>query len=69
MIKRITTIGGGGKSELMWAAYRDYCDDKLTEASPWYSTPQELINFVKNIKCYGGGDGPEAVEMGKNELK
>lgn len=64
MIKRIVEIGGAGKSELMWVAYRDYSDTALLEQSPWSSNPTELQNFINKIQCEGGGDGPEAVEVG-----
>jgi hypothetical protein len=64
MIHRITTIGGAGTSELKWVAYRDYCDAKILEESPWSSNASELEKFIDKIKCDGGGDGPEAVEIG-----
>jgi hypothetical protein len=64
MINRITAIGGAGKSELMWVAYRDYCDTNLLENSEFTADASVLQNFINNIKCTGGGDGPEAVEIG-----
>jgi hypothetical protein len=65
MVKRITHIGGPGTSEMMWVAYRDYCDKPIVENSEWHSDSEKLIKFINSIECKGGGgDGPEAVEMG-----
>jgi hypothetical protein len=64
MIRRITEIGGAGKSELKWIAYRDYSDAILLQQSEWSSNPSELEKFIAGIECTGGGDTPEAVEMG-----
>lgn len=64
MVKRIIAVGGAGKSELQWVAYRDYCDDQKLECSPWSTNPAVLRDFINNIKCTGGGDYPEAVELG-----
>jgi len=64
MVRRITTIGGVGKSELMWVAYRDYSDSKLLEFSDFTSDATVLEKFINRIKCEGGDDVPEAVEIG-----
>ncbi len=64
MIGRITTIGGAGKTELKWVAYRDYSDTNLLQASEWTSDASVLKKFIATIVCEGGGDGPEAVEIG-----
>eukprot|EP01087_Luapelamoeba_hula_P010439 TRINITY_DN276_c0_g1_i1.p1 TRINITY_DN276_c0_g1~~TRINITY_DN276_c0_g1_i1.p1 ORF type:complete len:2464 (-),score=305.43 TRINITY_DN276_c0_g1_i1:82-7473(-) len=65
MINRIDAIGGAGQVQLKWVAYRDYdCKDKVVEASGWETDPAQLIAFLDTIQCYGGGDGPEAVELG-----
>jgi len=64
MLQRIEHIGGkNGMAQLMWVAFRDYCDKKLLEKSEWTSNPQLLIKFINKIKCTGGGDAPEAVEV------
>lgn len=68
MVNRIIAIGGAGKSELMWVAYRDYSDAKKLECSPWSSDPNVLLDFIKKIVCYGGGDDPEAVELALEEV-
>lgn len=68
MVNRIIAIGGEGKSELMWVAYRDYSDDKRLESSPWSNDPVVLKDFIDGIKCYGGLDVPEAVELGLQEV-
>ena len=70
MIRRVHTISGTtGNLELMWVAYRDYdcigTEHPLIEAScggHWTSDADELIDFVQNVKCCGGGDIPEAIE-------
>ena len=62
MLRRIDEIGDG-QFELMWVAYRDYSDGGgLLENSRWTKDPSELVEFVNGIRCYGGGDYPEAVE-------
>jgi len=64
IIERIVKIGGKGKSELMWTAYRDYSDKVLVESSEWTEDPALLMKFIEKIECYGGGDYEEAVEIG-----
>jgi len=62
MVERITEHGS---VKLKCCAYRDYCDgDLLFESSGWYSKPEPLLNFIRNIKIESGmgGDEPEAVE-------
>jgi hypothetical protein len=52
--------------QVQCAVYRDY-DCKaagILESSNWDSKPETLRQFLKPIKAYGGGDGPEAVEIG-----
>jgi len=67
MVHRITAIAGEGQAELKWVAYRDYSDDKILETSDWEDKPPELMKFIEGIKCGGGGDGPEAVEIALEE--
>ncbi len=64
ILDRIMTIGGKGKSDLMWVAYRDYSDNSPVEASQWSSHARTLQRFVEGISCEGGDDFPEAVELG-----
>lgn len=60
MIKRITIVGN---IKIKCIAYRDYCDgDKIFECSEWHTTAEPLFNFLRKIRCDGGGDDPEAVE-------
>jgi len=64
MIANIFEICGEGSADLMWIAYRDYCDKKVLEASDWSNDPDYLLKFIEKIVPDGGGDGPEAVEIG-----
>jgi hypothetical protein len=60
MVKRITKVGN---VKLKCVAYRDYCDGpRLFEYSDWHTEAEPLVDFLKRIKCNGGGDTPEAVE-------
>lgn len=60
MVERITNVGN---VKIKCVAYRDYCDgDKIFECSKWHTDAEPLLNFIKRIKCDGGGDTPEAVE-------
>ncbi len=60
MVKRITNVGN---VKLKCVAYRDYCDgDRLFEKSGWHAEADPIIEFIRGIKCGGGGDEPEAVE-------
>ena len=109
MVSRIIAIGGAGKSELMWVAYRypsyplpllplrspftfpslflslslspsllpfllftsgcrDYSDAKRLECSAWSNNPAVLKDFINKIVCDGGGDYPEAVELGLEQV-
>jgi len=63
MIDRIFKIGGIGSTQLCWVAYRDYSDTDILEQSAWSSDPNVLLSFISGIKCVGGGDGPEAIEV------
>jgi len=64
MLTRIKEIGGIGCIELLWVAYRDYCDgDRLLEYSEWTEDPDILLQFIETVHTNGGGDGPEAVEI------
>jgi len=64
MISNIFEVCGEGSADLMWIAYRDYSDKKLLEASTWSNDPDYLLGFIEKIAPDGGGDGPEAVEIG-----
>eukprot|EP01087_Luapelamoeba_hula_P010441 TRINITY_DN276_c0_g2_i2.p1 TRINITY_DN276_c0_g2~~TRINITY_DN276_c0_g2_i2.p1 ORF type:complete len:2599 (-),score=378.72 TRINITY_DN276_c0_g2_i2:48-6866(-) len=65
MIARVNSIGGAGQVQFKLVAYRDYdCKGNEVEASGWEAEPARLHPFLNTIKCYGGGDGPEAVELG-----
>ena len=60
MIERITKVGS---VKIKCVAYRDYCDgDNIFQYSGWYTTAEPLLNFLRKIRCDGGGDEPEAVE-------
>ena len=60
MVKRITKVG---RVKLKCVAYRDYCDgDRIFEYSGWHTKAEPLLDFMRRIKCDGGGDEPEAVE-------
>jgi hypothetical protein len=69
MVNRIIAIGGAGKSELMWVAYRDYSDAQRLECSAWSNNPTVLRDFINKIVCTGGGDYPEAVELGLEQVR
>jgi len=65
MITRIMNIAGVGSADLMWVAYRDYCEKVVVEASNWSNDPVYLLKFIEKISPYGGGgDGEEALECG-----
>ncbi len=66
MLERIEDLAGGGKVELKWVAYRDYdmlASGRLIEASDWTSDSKTLLKFLDKIRCDGGGDFEEAVEV------
>ncbi|KAJ8604337.1 hypothetical protein CTAYLR_002512 [Chrysophaeum taylorii] len=63
MLRRIREVGGDDvRLQIEWVAYRDYSDAALLERSGWTSEATELLDFVNNIRCAGGGDEEEAVE-------
>lgn len=60
MVERITKVGN---VKLKCVAYRDHCDgSRIFEKSGWHTEAEPLIDFIREIKCNGGGDTPEAVE-------
>ena len=61
VIRRIMELDGDCSIE--YAAYRDYCDgNNIFERSGWHKTSEPLLQFIQKVRCYGGGDLPEAVE-------
>ena len=52
--------------QLQFAVYRDYdCEaEKLLQISPWETKPDSLRSFMEKITPSGGGDYPEAIEIG-----
>lgn len=48
------------------AGYRDYDQgiSGVLEVSPWQSRPERLVQFLRDLQAKGGGDYPEAVEIG-----
>ena len=52
--------------QVQFAVYRDYdCNaDGLLQYSPWETKPDNLRKFMESIKPEGGGDYPEAIEIG-----
>lgn len=62
MIRRIVEMG---VFELQWVAYRDYTDGShVLEPSGWQHSAEPLLEFLRGVRCFGGGDRPEAVERG-----
>lgn len=60
----IARISGVANVKLKCCAYRDYCDGRgVFESSKWSSDAEPLVEFIKGIRCMGGGDFPEAVEL------
>ena len=57
------------EKELRMAAvfYRDYGDEYLTKKSAFSSDIEKSISFIKNNTAGGGGDTPEAVDLGLSE--
>ena len=54
-----------GNFHMNWVAYRDYCDgNDILEFSDWHQDAKSLQKFLEKIRCFGGGDFPEAVEKG-----
>jgi curved DNA-binding protein CbpA len=61
IVRRITEVGN---VSLKCCAYRDYCDgDRIFEHSEWSTRAEPLLKFIGQVKCDGGGDFPEAVEV------
>jgi hypothetical protein len=52
--------------QLQFAVYRDYdCKaEGLLQFSPWETKPENLRKFMETISPQGGGDYPEAIEVG-----
>ena len=51
--------------ELELAVYRDYdCLDKVLQVSGWETNPLRLRQFMTTVNANGGGDIPEAIEIG-----
>lgn len=57
IIKRTLTT-----AEMKIVAYRDDCDEKIVQSSPWAKQAEDLSAFLDTVGCYGGGDIPEAVD-------
>lgn len=56
-------------AEFILVAYRDYCDGyRLLEISSPSANTDELISFLDSIRCSGGGDEPEAVEVALEQM-
>lgn len=50
-------------------AYRDHCDGKLLfQRSGFHTDFQQLRDWISHIRCTGGGDYPEAVDVGLNAV-
>ena len=50
--------------EITLIAYRDYCDgDRLVQISQPFKTSDDIAAFIHTLRCRGGGDDPEAVEV------
>ena len=52
--------------QVQFAVYRDYDSraDALLQYSSWETNPDNLKKFIEGIKPQGGGDYPEAIEIG-----
>ena len=52
--------------QVQFVVYRDYdCNaDGLLQYSPWETKPDNLRKFIEKVKPEGGGDYPEAIEIG-----
>lgn len=53
--------------EVVVGWYRDYCDPKVFEFCE-SSEPSKIMDFVSKLGATGGGDTPEAVKTGLNEV-
>jgi hypothetical protein len=54
-----------GDLKIQIAIYRDYdCEDDILETSGWKNNSIELIQFLENVRVFGGDDYPGAVEIG-----
>jgi Mg-chelatase subunit ChlD len=50
-------------------AYRDYCDkERIIEKIPATNNIEKIRGFISNIRCDGGGDDPEAIEVALEEI-
>lgn len=46
-------------------AYRDHCDgENIMQRSGFHANFDSLKEWISHIRCYGGGDYPEAVDKG-----
>lgn len=60
IVKR--TLSAAQNVTMKIVAYRDDCDEKILESSPWAKRAEDLSAFLDTVSCYGGGDVPEAVD-------
>jgi len=69
LVDRVTALMPGIKISL--TAYRDYCDKNelgILESLQATTDIGELRAFINRIKCDGGGDAPEAVELALEQV-
>lgn len=71
MFERATVVLNEQKAsnssfQMQMAVYRDYdcMKDRLLQSSSWESKPTKLRTFIERIVAEGGGDYPEAIEIG-----
>ena len=51
--------------ELKVIAYRDHCDGSGILDQSYFSNDRAYLkDYISNIRCYGGGDEPEAIKVG-----